>query len=427
MAGIFTLIINTIKGIAVNSFELLLDMAPYLLFGFFFAGILHEFISTEKIAAHLGKKRMSSVFKSALFGIPLPLCSCGVIPPTMTLKKAGASRGSVVSFLIATPTTGVDSIMATYALLGPFFAVYRVIASFTAGIFSGILTNLTDTDKQGTPAESHEPKPDQEQVGLYHRIVRIFRYAFFDLLSEIGKWLVIGILIGGVITYAIPDSFFSETLTSGWQTILLMLVISVPLYVCATGSIPIAAALMLKGLNPGAAFVLLLAGPATNSVSITVVSRFLGKRTTIVYLTSLIISSLALGFGLDALWRAYDLNLAISEHIHDHLLPLWLTVGSTLLLTGLLIANFIRSKRNSESVDETETDSENQTVFSVPDMSCNNCVATVENALKNVKGVETYQVNLSKKVVSVRHSSGVDDQDLYQAVEKAGYRVKDTQ
>ena len=425
MADISSFIINTIKGVAANSFQLLLDMAPYLLFGFIFAGILHEFISTEKIAAHLGKKRISSVLKSALFGIPLPLCSCGVIPPTMTLKKAGASRGSVVSFLVATPTTGVDSIMATYALLGPIFAVYRVIASFAAGIFSGILINFTDSEKEPESADTGTVKPAKEHPSIMQRFLRIFRYAFFDLLSEIGKWLVIGIIIGGVITYAIPDSFFNETLTPGWQTILIMLVISVPLYVCATGSIPIAAALMLKGLNPGAAFVFLLAGPATNSVSITVVSRFLGKKTTIIYLISLIISSLALGFGLDALWRAYELNLNISEHVHEHLLPLWLTTGSAIILTGLLIINLIRGRRQSDAVDENATNTETRTVFSVPDMSCNNCVTTVENALKNINGVETYKVNLAKKIVSVRHSGDVRHKDLYQAVEQAGYRVKE--
>lgn len=422
--ALLIVIINTIENILQSSFELLLDMAPYLLFGFLFAGILHEFISTEKIAAHLGKKRISSVLKSALFGIPLPLCSCGVIPPTMTLKKAGASRGSVVSFLIATPTTGVDSMLATYALLGPFFALYRVIASFIAGIFSGILTNLTDNSNENMkPDIANEIK--NNQTGLFERGLRVLHYAFFDLLSEIGKWLVIGILIGGLITFIIPDSFFSETLTPGWQTLLIMLIISVPLYVCATGSIPIAAALMLKGLNPGAAFVFLLAGPATNSVSITVVSRFLGKRTTIVYLISLILSSLALGFILDVLWRSYDLNLAVSRHMHDQLLPNWLTLGSAILLVGLLIVNMIRALRKSDSINEIESDVQNQTVFSVPDMSCNNCVATVEKAISNLEGVETYKVNLSKKRVTVRHTKSVDDKDLYQAVEDAGYRVKE--
>jgi len=138
------MIIEIIQGILISSFKLLAAMAPFLLFGFLFAGILNEFISADKIARHLGKRSFASVIKAALFGIPLPLCSCGVIPPTMALRKSGASRGAVLSFLIATPTSGVDSIFATYSLLGPFFAAYRVAASFVAGIFSGVMANFID-------------------------------------------------------------------------------------------------------------------------------------------------------------------------------------------------------------------------------------------------------------------------------------------
>ena len=421
-----TIVFDVLFGIFQSAFELLLDMAPYLMFGFLVAGILNEFISAEKIAKHLGKNNISSVIKSALFGIPLPLCSCGVIPPTMSLKKGGASRGSVISFLVATPTSGADSILATYSLMGPFFAAYRVAASFLAGLFAGVVTNLTSKNDPTPEQTQTQIENNQEKVNIGQRIRRVFHYAYFELLSEIGKWLVIGILIGGIITFVIPDNFFSETLTTGWQTILLMIVVSIPIYVCATGSIPIAAALMLKGLNPGAAFVFLLAGPATNSVTITVVSRFLGKKTTIVYLATLLIISVTLAFGLDALWSTFNIQFSIAEHIHHSLLPAWLVWGSTIALVALLAATFLKNKTKSSTSEKTDEVSDMQTTFRVPDMSCNHCVNTIENAIGNVQGVESYSVDLSNKFVTVNYNDNATKDEIVDAVSDSGYRVDES-
>lgn len=400
-----------------------MDMAPYLLLGFLFAGILNEFISAEKIAQHLGKSSFGSVLKAALFGVPLPLCSCGVIPPTMALRKAGASKGAVLSFLIATPTSGVDSIAATYSLMGPFFAVYRVLASFMSALFSGTVANLLQPGTYVNKVEDSKSILTQSSLSFRERIIRIFHYAFIELVSEIGKWLIVGIFIGGVITYILPEDFFTNTLTSGWQTIILMIVISVPIYVCATGSIPIAAALLLKGINPGAAFVFLLAGPATNSVTITVISKFLGKKTTIIYLTTLVISSMGLGFLLDVLWSHFSINVSFHHHIHQEILPKWMELGSALILLILLIKTFIPNKQKHNEMNKAEK-YDKKSILTVPDMTCNNCVMHVKNAIQNVDGVGNIFIDLKTKKVEIYCDLNTDENAIKTQIEKAGYSVK---
>ena len=420
------ILLEILIGILASSFDLLAAMAPYLLFGFLFAGILREFISAESIARHLGRSSFASVIKAALFGIPLPLCSCGVIPPTMALRKHGASRGAVLSFLIATPTSGVDSIFATYSLLGPFFAIYRVLASFVAGIFSGLTANLFDDDSS-TPVENNSTDADQarKSSGLWQKARGVVDYAFIELLGEIGKWLAIGILIGGIITYAIPDRFFSDSLVFGWRAILLMLMVSVPVYVCATGSIPIAAALMLKGLNPGAAFVFLLAGPATNAVTMTVITRYLGKKTASIYVATLVISSVTFGLLLDFLWSSLGLSLSLQVHEHG-MVPMWLQVASAALLLLLLSYHFgknFKTPFSKKVLFKKEDEANMMTLLKVPDMSCNHCVMSIEKALKSVQGVSNVVVDLKEKKVSVEHPDELDRQVIVGAIQSAGYSV----
>ncbi|MBI5219031.1 MAG: SO_0444 family Cu/Zn efflux transporter [Bacteroidia bacterium] len=348
------LIIKGIIGILYESLNLLNDMSIYLVFGFLFAGILHILISTETIAKHLGKSNYMSVIKSSLFGVPLPLCSCGVIPAAISLRKSGASPGAVISFLISTPTTGIDSIFATYSLMGFFFAIFRILASFFTGIFAGIIVNIFVKQKteSDNPADSgatqnscfpcgSPPVADGEH-SVINKIKRIFQYAFIELFSGIAKWLVIGILIGGIISYFIPDDFFVNYIGKDWQEMFIMLIIGIPIYVCATGSIPIASALMLKGMSPGAAFIFLLAGPATNAVTITVIGKEMGKKTTFLYLISILISSITFGFLINALWTHFNLPSMHLHHQHQFL-PSWLHISATIILLSLVVYFFIRN------------------------------------------------------------------------------------
>jgi uncharacterized membrane protein YraQ (UPF0718 family) len=338
-------------GIIKESYFLLNEMAPYLLFGFFFAGVIHIFIDQETVARHLGKSNVFSVIKAALLGIPLPLCSCGVIPAAMSLRKEGASRGAVLSFFISTPTTGVDSIFATYSLMGGLFTVYRIIASFVTGVLSGITANFLI--KEETPPQEEKPKcklceEEHEHVHpVSHKITGGITYAFRDLLSDTGGPLLVGLLIGGAISYFLPDEFISAYLGSGIIAMFVMLIVGIPMYVCATASIPIAAALIFKGINPGAAFVFLVAGPATNVVTMTVVAKNLGRKALVIYLSSIAFCSIALGLLLDAIFAYFYHGEAVRTLMpHRELLPGWLEVGASIVLVALIIYNFFLSLRN---------------------------------------------------------------------------------
>ncbi|MDP8212730.1 MAG: SO_0444 family Cu/Zn efflux transporter [Candidatus Zapsychrus exili] len=348
---------NIILDILRESYFLLNKMSVYLLFGFLVAGIIHIFLKTETIAKHLGKNKLSSVIKASLFGIPLPLCSCGVIPAALSLKRDGASKGAILSFLISTPTTGIDSIFATYGILGGIFTIYRIIASFVAGVFAGVLANIFFKGEDSPLSEtapilnkpkaccSHHQEHQHNIESIASKIKGVFKYAFVDLLKDVGPWVLIGILVAGVISYFIPDTFITNYLSSTWKSMFIMLLIGMPMYVCSSGSLPIAAALMLKGLNPGAAFVFLLSGPATNSAALTVIAKELGVKAAAIFVSSIIISSLFLGYILNIIWQYFDIN--ITHHImsHSQILPAWVSAISTIvLLVGILI-NILSNNR----------------------------------------------------------------------------------
>ena len=354
-----------ITGILKEAYFLFNKMAPYLLFGYLFAGVLHIFVKTETISRHLGKRSFLSVVKAALFGIPLPLCSCSVIPAAMSLRKEGASRGAVLSFLISTPTTGVDSILATYSLLGGLFTAYRVIASFVAGVFSGVLANIFL--KEETHVDNHESgecklcKGDKKEHshahahdhGIAEKIKGVFRYAFVDLLEDTGPALILGIIIGGAITFFLPEKFIESNLGSGIISMLVMLLVGIPMYVCATASIPIAAALMLKGLAPGAAFVFLVAGPATNIVTMAVVARNMGKGALVIYLGSISLSAVTMGWLLNIIWGHFYASYSIHHTVHgEMLIPVWVGVFSSVLLFALIMMDLIRRALPSKKPGE---------------------------------------------------------------------------
>ena len=243
--------------------NMLCQMAPYLLLGFMMAGVLHVFVPANFFERHLAKENFKSVLLAALIGVPLPLCSCGVIPTAISLRKDGASRGATVSFMISTPQIGVDSIIATYSMMGLPFAIVRPIAALLTSIAGGAVTTWFSKDEIVVRQNcSCETKEDTR-----NRFIKFLKYSFIDLVQNIGKWLVIGLMIGTLITLLVPDSFFTDLNLPSFVTMLIVLLIAIPMYVCSTGSIPIAAALMLKGLSPGAALVLLIAGPGVSVAS----------------------------------------------------------------------------------------------------------------------------------------------------------------
>ena len=307
--------------------EVLGQMAPYLLLGYLIAGVLSVFVTTDTVKTHLGGSKFGSTLKAALFGMPLPLCSCSVIPVTASLHKGGAGRGAVASFLISTPTTGVDSIMAAWALMGPIFAIYRAIMSIILGVVAGVFVNIFADNEVKTASSSenccsshstgcgcgNETKPQD------NRLYKALRYAFITLPKDLGKPLIVGILIASFISALIEGNFIDQFLGGGFGTMLIMLVLGVPLYVCATASIPLALGFMALGATPGAAFVFLIAGPATNAATITVLWKMIGKRSTIIMLVCIFFGALGGGMALDAVWNGLGANIAThSMHIDQH-------------------------------------------------------------------------------------------------------------
>ena len=326
--------------------SLINEMSPYLLLGFFFAGVMHAFIPGMVYNRYLGGKGFKSVFYGALFGIPLPLCSCGVLPTAMSLRKQGASKGATASFLISTPETGVDSIIATYSVLGLPFAVIRPVAAFCNAIMGGWLINKFGDKDEVVPVDAsaktcccHHKQEETHHEGFLRKMREALRFGFVEMIEDIGKWLVIGLVIAGLITVFVPDEFFALFRGNTQLSMLLVLCIAIPMYICATGSIPIAVALMMKGLTPGAALVLLMAGPACNMASILVINKTLGRKSLVFYLVSIITMAILWGHVVDYLLPAEWFQMALSVGrccIEES--TSWLNWSSTIVL-GLLLLN----------------------------------------------------------------------------------------
>lgn len=339
-------ILELVWGILSESIGIFQDMAIYLLLGFLLAGLIYAFFPEEKVIKYLGRRSLKSVVNAAILGIPLPLCSCGVIPTALSLKKQGASDGATVSFLISTPATGADSILATYGLMGPLFAVFRPVATFISGLLGGTLVNFFQRPRAGEAnTQVINCKVCNEEGAHKHsfwqKLRRTFTYGYFDLLKSITRWLLWGTLIAGVISYAVPASLIERYLRYNFLSMVAMLIVGIPLYVCATGSIPIVASLMLKGLSPGAGLVFLMAGPATNAVSITVMARNLGKRIVTIYLLSIALSALFMGWLLNLLWSYFSKAHQEILVAKSSMLSPGLRISGAVVLFGLILLNFL--------------------------------------------------------------------------------------
>jgi uncharacterized membrane protein YraQ (UPF0718 family) len=450
---LFNAVLPLLSGVLLASWGIFVEAAPYLIFGFGVAGFLNAVISDKKITDYLGSQagKVRSVVNASLAGLPLPLCSCGVVPAAMSIRKRGANRGATLSFLISTPETGVDSIAITYALLDPLMTIFRPLATLATAILAGLADNFLigekaekkDSKKQGkktgvlafttligasvqgnkcnssscscskstdpenaktgvteTSDRKIELKPaevktlhvkneviekesakgiknlalqcsvqqkDHSSCGcagyvceaqksgtgknkesLKNQFISGIKYAYIELPGEIAKWMLIGILLAGVISYAVPENFIQNYLGGGIESMLVMLLVGIPIYICATASTPLAASLIAKGMSPGTAFVFLLAGPATNAATITMVARFLGKRTAVLYLGVISLCALGAGFLLDWLYIQLGVNATATLGTAKELLPEELKIGFAFLLLPLMLYGvFGRDKRRS--------------------------------------------------------------------------------
>lgn len=354
--------------------DLLCESGPYLLVGFFLAGLIKVLVPQRWILRHLGRNSFGAVAKAALLGAPLPLCSCSVVPTAISLKQAGASKGATSAFLISTPETGVDSVGITLALIDPIMAVVRPITAILTAMGCGWMVNLSEPKEgaQSTPEEAPpepsqtccdtnppEPDPDPapchasgpEAISQPGRLMRAGSFAYGKLMADLTPWFVVGFALSAAITLWVPQDFLG-TWNHGLPAMLAMLAAGIPMYVCATASTPVAAALLAKGLDPGAALVFLLAGPATNAATLGVVAGFMGRRVVLVYLFSITIFSLCAGWAVNGLYDAlggFEGGALLAQH--EHLSPLHRVAGAVLglLLLGHIIA--ILSRRRSSPPD----------------------------------------------------------------------------
>ena len=453
------------------------EMAPFLLLGFLLAGIIHVWIPNALYVPKISKSNFSSVLWAALFGVPLPICSCGVIPTSIAIRREGASKGASVSFLISTPATGVDSILATYSLLGLPFAILRPIAAFVTALVGGVFTNFatrneveevsantahlksvnhSDAAKSAHSHSEHEhghcgccscESGDVHHMTFGQKIVETFRYGLVDMVGNVSKWLVIGLLLGALISAFVPNDFFMALREYPLLCMIAILLLAMPMYTCATGSIPLALALVAKGITPGAALVLLMAGPATSIASMLVVGKAFGKRTLVAYLASIAVG--AIGFGLIVDTFFMDTFLAAmlpggTAECHGHAALGVFDYVCAGLLAVLILYTVVTRKAGHcgcgcgddhcdcddhdehchcgehEHHEHEEHHAEPKTkTYKVLGMSCSHCKACVEKAAFALEGVVYAEANVAKKELVIEGS--VDESVLKTAIEEAGF------
>ena len=410
-----------IQGFSTSLLNVVCEMAPYLLLGFLIAGVLHVFVPQRFYANYLSRSNKLSVVWAALLGVPLPLCSCGVIPTAIGLRNEKASKGAIASFLIATPQTGIDSILATFSLMGLGFAVIRPVAALVTGICGGLLVNrlVREDDAKDESAASC-------QVERGNRLWRVLKYAYYDMLRDIGLRLLVGLVVAALIQVAVPDEFFLQFGSQPLLQMLVILVIAVPMYICSTGSIPVATALMMKGLSPGAALVMLMAGPAVNLASILVVNKAMGRRFTSVYLMTIVGFAVLFGLLLNAAGSSlFALHSSLVAPHGDCCMstsaqpsPFKLVCATVLTL---LIIFALMMKLFSKFTAKKPLDPD-VTVYRVEDMHCSHCEAAVVRAVEEVAGVEKAKASASANTLTVKGSA--TEEAVRAAVEGIGYTFK---
>jgi uncharacterized protein len=426
------IVLETLVRIAWESWTVLGQMAPYLLFGFLAAGVLSVCISPEFVERHMGGRGFGPVLKAALFGVPLPLCSCGVIPVAASFRRHGASRAATTSFLLSTPQTGVDSIAITYAMLGLAFAAFRPVAALATGLLGGLLVMLFAQPD----GKSHDPKlalcTEDCCTGKGSRNVvrRAIEYGFVTLPRDIGISLLAGVVIAGAITALAPQpNELQPYLGRGILSMLLMIALGIPTYVCAAASVPIAAGLIHLGASPGAALAFLISGPATNAATITTIWKLLGRRTAALYLLTIAISAVGGGLAIDWLMPAMHIHVPLmAEHVHEAMGAACLSAFWAILLLAVLAFSYAAKPRpETEHAADLDHDADapqppERLELAVSGMTCEHCVAAVTRALKECRGVTSVEVDLptGRAVVGGEH---LNADGLIASVESLGYHA----
>lgn len=460
------------------------EMAPFLLLGFLLAGIIHVWLPQSLYIPKISKPTFKSSLWAALFGVPLPICSCGVIPTAVALRREGASKGASVSFLISTPATGVDSILATYSLLGLPFAILRPIAAFVTALFGGVVTNFATKGENAIAADAkavcvdehcgcggHDHDHDHCECGdhdhddhcecgdhdhddddddhcgckddhcgcgkikcgcgdddcedreipktISGKILETFRYGLVDMVANVSKWLMIGLVLGALIAAFIPNDFFLALREYPFLCMIAVLLLAMPMYTCATGSIPLALALVAKGITPGAALVLLMAGPATSIASMMVVGKAFGKRTLAAYLITIAGGALFFGWVVDTFMMDTFLSAMIPGGMSEHCAGAEALGVFDYVMAGVLALLMIYTKLPKKSKIQKDSETSKVKEFTVKGMSCNHCKMCVEKAASALPGVIHAEADVGKNLLTIEGS--VDEAELKKAIEEAGF------
>lgn len=476
------------------------EMAPFLLLGFLLAGILHVWVPNHLYVPKIAKSNFASVLWAALFGVPLPICSCGVIPTSIAIRKEGASKGASVSFLISTPATGVDSILATYSLLGLPFAILRPVAAFVTALFGGVLTNFATRGEEsrdvvaGLRSEPANLKHEHEHhhqdnehcdcddddcecgcsehgcccdnrdvhdASFTEKVKETFRYGLVNMVGDVSKWLMIGLVLGALISAFVPNELFLALREKPILCMVCVLLLAMPMYTCATGSIPLALALVAKGITPGAALVLLMAGPATSIASMLVVGKAFGKRTLAAYLFSIAFGAMFFGFIVDTFFMDSFLSAMLpqgSAECHGHeALGVFDYICAGLLAAFMIYAKFAHKGcdghcgcgcgESCKCADSCEHDHDHcecgescechehaecdhhehsepvSKTYRVNGMNCSHCKACVEKAVRSLDGIVFAVADVASKLLHVEwhDDDDIDESALKTAVEEAGF------
>ena len=415
------ILVDISSTLLVEMWRLCAEMAPYLLFGMLVSGLITVFIDSQFIYRHIGSKDFKSVFKSTIFGVPLPLCSCGVIPVAATLRDSGASKGSTVSFLVSTPQTGIDSIFLTYGLLGPIIAIFRPLAAIFSGFLSGMIINRFDDDIYHQTKSA--PPPSIKQTTLIQKINQGIVYGFKTLPADIVIPLFQGLVIAALISLLIPPELITDYFsTNTYIQFLFILGISIPFYVCATASIPIAVALMAKGISPGAAFVFLMAGPATNASSIAIIKKILGQKILYYYIALISITAVFFGVVLDLFFLINDPPNVMHHHHSMDFLTTIITSTFILIFINAYLSKFLKKDTANLITNSKESKSPSNIKIKVGGMTCSHCKESVENAVLSVKGVENTFADVKKGEVSIL-GSGINISSIKNKIESRGFTV----
>ncbi|MCG5516206.1 MULTISPECIES: SO_0444 family Cu/Zn efflux transporter [unclassified Ectothiorhodospira] len=347
------IILNTIMDLALTA-------APWLLLGLLVAGLIKGFLSEARMKSWVGGEGLKGISRAAVIGAPLPLCSCGAIPTGLALYRGGAGRGPSTAFMIGTPGIGVDSLAISYALLGPFMMVARAAGAVTTAVTTGLLVNLSrptvtpspESPDSGATEDScssgccntgcdGDPKPEPQAAaagvaGWRVRLASGMRYAFSDLLDDISTWILAGLILAGALVALVPPESLSQW-GSGPLAMLVMALIGVPLYICATAATPVAAGMLMAGVSPGTALVFLLAGPITSMATLGVLRREMGNQALALYMTGIVTTTIALGLTLDLIVKASGLDLVQQLGAARELTPMWLEITALVILLAVAI------------------------------------------------------------------------------------------